>query len=145
FRPTSSPSTVADITSRPATDYTVRPKIMITKLLAGFALCLLLVSCGASVQSSESYYRPTVMQTFPPKPKDAHIPILASMPKEKGGTIGIMEFSTNKGADFINKCLIHNARKNGGDAVIILAQGSSASQVPFTMPGYTTYQPQTTY
>ena len=92
---------------------------MITKLLAGFALCLLLVSCGASVQSSESYYRPTVMQTFPPKPKDAHIPILASMPKEKGGTIGIMEFSTNKGADFINKCLIHNARKNGGDAVII--------------------------
>lgn len=105
----------------------------------------ILASCGPSVTSTESFYRPTVMQTFPPKEKDAHIPILGAIPREKHGMIGTMSFSSGKGTDFNNKCLVHNARKNGADAVIVFSQGSISAQVPFTMLGYTTYQPQTTY
>jgi hypothetical protein len=104
---------------------------------------LAFVSC-ASVTETEAFYRPTTLKSFTPKPKNHVIPILGAFPREPHDVIGVMAFTNGRGGDFTNKALQHNARKAGADAVVILRTGSETTQVPYTVPGYTTYQPVVT-
>ena len=113
-------------------------------LLPAVLGCFLAVSCAPSMKETEAFYRPTTLQTYPPKPEGTAIPVLGAFPKQKGEIIGRMTFSHGHGADFTNKALQHNARKAGADAVVVLQTGSETSQVPYSVPGYTTYQPVTT-
>lgn len=79
---------------------------------------LVLTSC-ASVSSTSMFYLPTTTDQFPPKPKDAEIPILAKAPDRPYKTIGRLAFSTDRGWKFLRESMLYNARANGADAVIL--------------------------
>lgn len=111
---------------------------VVLPFLAGLSGC-------AMVSSSTQFYRPTTTEIFPEKPKDYKVPILAAPPKQKYEVIGRLSFSAGHGYGYMNKAIEYNARKAGADAVIMLDSSSSAQQYTYTVPGYTTTQPVTTY
>jgi hypothetical protein len=73
----------------------------------------------ASVGSTSIYYLPMTGRVYPPKPKDAVIPILGRAPERKHTVIGRMAFSSAHGWKFMRQSLLYNARANGADAVIL--------------------------
>lgn len=90
------------------------------QILAGLAclLCLGLSGC-ASVSSTSAYYLPYTTDIYPPKPKDAPIPILGKVPNRRYKTIGRLAFSTTQGWRFLRESMLYNARANGADAVLL--------------------------
>ncbi len=82
------------------------------------ALALLCSGC-ASVSSTAVFYQPTTPVIYPPKAKDAVIPIMNAAPKFPFYEIGRIAFQTQLGYPFIQKAMIYNAQRVGADAVII--------------------------
>ncbi len=79
---------------------------------------LLAIGC-AGIESTTAYYLPATTDVFPPKPKDAQIPILTEKPNRKSRTIGRFEWETTRNWKFIRRSLEFNARVNGADAVVV--------------------------
>ncbi len=79
---------------------------------------LLLGGC-ASVSSTSDFYLPYTTEVFPPKAKDAPIPILGRAPKERYKAIGRLAFQSDLGWRFMRESMLYNARMNGADAVIL--------------------------
>lgn len=85
--------------------------------------------CGCMTPSGTAvYYLPTTAKVFPPKDKDAVIPILGRPPKEPYTTIGKLAFKTDRGWRFVRKSILYNARANGADAVILRDMNSWSEQ-----------------
>lgn len=87
-------------------------------------LLLLLVAVWpacTTVQSTAQYYLPYSTQTFPPKPKEAEIPILGKAPAERHTAIGRLKFETDRGWRFLRRSMEYNARVHGADAVVLKA------------------------
>jgi hypothetical protein len=114
------------------------------RLLICFALLAALTSCE-TVSSTSQFYRPTTTQVYPPKPKDYPIPILGAAPKQKYEVVGRLSFSAGRGYGYMIKAIEYNARQAGADAAILVDSSSNAQQYTYTIPGYVTTQPVTTY
>jgi hypothetical protein len=84
-------------------------------------------------------------QTYPPKPKDYKVPILGALPDRPYQIIGRLSFSAGYGYGYMIKAIEYNARQAGADAAIMLSSSRSEHQYTYTVPGYTTTQPVTTY
>lgn len=100
------------------------------------------VGC-ASVQSTAQYYVPYTMKTYPPKPKDAQIPILGEYPKESYTKIGRLAFETDQGWKFLRKSMIYNAQVNGADAVVVRKATTRRQTSLYTVPPRTDWVPST--
>jgi hypothetical protein len=112
-------------------------------LLIAFSL----IMCGGceTVSSTSKFYRPLTTIVYPPKPKEQKIPILGALPKEKHEVIGQFSFSAGYGYDYMIKAIEYNARQAGADAAVMVDSSSASQQFTYTVPGYTTTQPVTTY
>jgi len=88
-------------------------------LRAVFALVALVLAGCASVSSTSQFYLPYTETVYPPKPKDARIPILGKAPARAHKVIGRLSFSTSEGWGFLRKSMEYNARQQGADAVIL--------------------------
>lgn len=104
--------------------------------MAAAAVLALFTGC-ASVKSTADFYMPYTTDVYPPKAKDAPIPILGKAPPRPFKTIGRLRFSSGMGWRFMRESMLYNARVNGADAVI-LRSADSREQV-----GYTAVPPQT--
>ena len=98
--------------------------LLLLVLLAGFSGC-------ASVSSTSRFYFPVTTDVYPPKPKDAPIPILGKAPDRRYKVIGRLAFHADLGWKFMRDSMTYNARANGADAVI-LKKAESKDQVNFT-------------
>lgn len=108
-------------------------------------LSALLVTGCETVSSTKQFYRPLTTDVYPPKPKDTPIPILGAPPDRKYVAIGRLSFSAGHGYNYMIRAIEYNARQAGADAAIMLKSSSSAHQYTYYVPGYTTYEPVTTY
>lgn len=94
------------------------------------AMAFVLAGC-ASVSSTSQFYFPVTTEVFPPKPKDAPVPILGQAPDRPYRVIGRLAFRSDLGWRFMRESMLYNARANGADAVILKSADSKA-QVNFT-------------
>jgi hypothetical protein len=101
-----------------------------SKLLVLWAALTILAGC-ASVSSTSQFYFPVTTDVFPPKPKDAPIPILGKAPDRPYRVIGRLAFRSDLGWRFMRESMLYNARVNGADAVI-LQNADSKQQVNYT-------------
>ncbi len=88
-------------------------------LAGGFGFLILIFTGCASVSSTSMYYFPSTTTIYPPKPKDAPIPILGKSPDRPYKSIGKLTFSTTRGWPFLRDSILYNARANGADAAIL--------------------------
>lgn len=84
----------------------------------------------ASVSSTAVYYTPSTVKIYPPKLKNAPIPILDKAPPERFVKIGRLAFESDQGWPFMRESILYNARQNGADAAI-LKKVSTRKQVYF--------------
>ena len=115
----------------------------ITRL--GLLLFAILLAGCETVRSTAQFYRPFTTDTYPPKPKDFPVPVLGAKPNRKFVALGRLTFSAGHGYGYMIRAIEYNARRVGADAAIMLYSNSTAHQYNYTVPGYTTYQPVTTY
>ena len=88
--------------------------------LAGVMVAVVLGLSGCTtVESTAIYYLPYSTKVYPPKAKDAPIPILGKAPKRAHTVIGRLAFSTDMGWKFLRESMLYNARMNGADAVVL--------------------------
>lgn len=103
------------------------------RVLAPLLAIGLLAGC-ASVKDTAMYYVSYTPKVYPPKPKDAPIPILGKEPSEPHVVIGGLKFESDNGWNFMRKSMIYNAQANGADAVVLKATNQrrqiSLIQVP---------------
>ncbi len=97
------------------------PRLYSIAVAAVFAT--MLAGC-VSVESTADFYLSYSAETFPPKPKDAPIPILAKAPAEPHKVIGRLRFRSDLGWKFMRESMLYNARVNGADAVILRSTDS---------------------
>jgi hypothetical protein len=115
-------------------------------LQISIALAILLVGCATeSITSTQKFYFPLSTRTYPPKPKDAKIPIIAAYPDRPYTAIGRMSFQSGHGWQWMLDAVRYNARLAGADAVVMDTANTTTHQYTYHVPGYTTYQPVTTY
>lgn len=114
-----------------------------TFLLAVFAIAF--VSGCASVKDTAQYYVSYTTKTFPPKPKDAPIPILGKKPKQPHEVIGRLAFESPWGWKFLRKSMEYNARVNGADAVVLKDESTRTETVVQDVPPQIEYVPVTTW
>lgn len=85
-------------------------------LLLAFAL----VGCAQlermEMRPTEAYYLSKTTEQFPRKPREFEMPML-SQPPPRSTTVGVFQFTTNKGRDFAMKSASYNAKRVGADAV----------------------------
>lgn len=116
-------------------------------ILAGIALFVLgwgLAGC-ASVSSTSQYYLSATTKIYPPKDKEAVIPILNQRPKEPYKVIGRLTFATDLGWSFLRKSMIYNARINGADAVILESLKTRREEFFTDVPPQTDWIPVQNY
>jgi hypothetical protein len=112
----------------------ISSNLLLAVLLAGFSGC-------ASVSSTSQFYFPATTDVYPPKAKDAPIPILGNAPDRRYRVIGRLSFCSDIGWRFMRDSMIYNARANGADAVI-LKRAESKDQLRFTeIPPHTDWIP----
>lgn len=102
-------------------------------LVASLALALGLAGC-ISPTSTSIYYLPYTTEIFPPKSKDAPIPILGKVPTKPHKIIGRLAFSTDRGWRFLRESILYNARVQGADAVILRETNSQERLAIVTVP-----------
>lgn len=73
----------------------------------------------ASVEGTRIYYVPYTLEQYPPKPKDAFIPIVGKAPDRPHRVIGRLAFSSTLGYRFMRRSIEYNARMAGADAVVL--------------------------
>jgi hypothetical protein len=111
-------------------------------VLAG--LCLGLIGC-ASVESTAIYYTSYTLDQYPPKPKDAFIPVIGKAPDRPFRKIGRLAFSSDLGYRFMRQSIDYNARQNGADAVILHDVDSITQTFLTEVPPSWDYVPVTSY
>lgn len=121
---------------------------MAARFSTGFSVALALVVLGflsgcASVKSTEQYYIPYTMKTYPPKPPDAFIPIVGKPPREGYVTIGRLAFQSYNGWNFMRKSMIYNAQIHGADAVVLKDVSSNTQTAFYQVPPQFNYVPVT--
>lgn len=82
-------------------------------------LCAAVLAGCQSMSSTEVYYTPTGTVSYVPLPKKAVVPVLSEPPAWSHKTIGRFVMESPRGYNFIYRALVHNARKNGADAVVL--------------------------
>lgn len=109
-------------------------------MLLPLTISAVLTGC-ASVAATSQFYFPVTTKIYPPKPKDAPIPILGKAPDERYKVIGRLAFSSDAGWQFMRDSMVYNARANGADAVI-LRKAESKDHVRFSeVPPHTDWVP----
>lgn len=84
-----------------------------------------------TVSSTADFYLASTPEIYPPKPKDAPIPILGKSPDRPYKVIGRLRFEASRGWRFMRESMLYNARQNGADAVI-LRDSTARQQMYFT-------------
>jgi hypothetical protein len=99
--------------------------------VAGTALVLAGTGCAhlerRAIERSESAYRPTTTEIYPPKSETDPVPFVDKVPK-KSKVIGLFHYSTERDRNFAMRCIEHNARKVGADAIWL--RGIGEGQFP---------------
>lgn len=112
--------------------------------LAILAILSAVTACK-TVSSTAEFYRPLTTDVYPPKPKDYPIPILGAPPKKPFIVLGRLSFQSGHGNKYMMEAIRYNARKNGADAAVMIDESSHTKEYTYTVPGYTTTTPVTTY
>ena len=105
----------------------------ITHSILTIGLAIFLSSC-ASLSSTAVFYQPTTANYYPPKGKNAIIPILNVPPKRSYYEIGRFAFQSNLGYPFVQRAVVYNAQRCGADAVIIKNCQSWSVPSLYTVP-----------
>lgn len=82
-------------------------------------LCAVVLAGCQSLSTTEVFYTPAAGVAYPPWPKGAAIPVLSEPPSWAHKTIGRFAMQSPQGYNFIYRALLHNARRNGADAVVL--------------------------
>lgn len=90
----------------------------IARIFFATVAAAILAGCE-TVPSTSAYYLSYTEKVFPPKPKDAPIPILSKAPDRPYKVIGRLAFNTGRGWRFLRDSMLYNARANGADAIIL--------------------------
>jgi hypothetical protein len=78
----------------------------------------MLTACS-SLQDTTVFYTPTTGDFYPPLPKDAPVPVLTEPPAWPHRVIGRFAMQSDRGYPFLYKAILHNARLQGADAVVL--------------------------
>ncbi len=114
-------------------------------VLWGILALLALAGC-ASVKDTEVFYTPSSDKVYPPKPKDAPITVLAEPPAAgQYRPIGRWKIQSDAGYKFLYRAMLHNARINGADAVVIRGLDFQLRRTMNYIPARWDYVPVTTY
>jgi hypothetical protein len=97
-------------------------------------LAVLLLAGCASVKSTAVFYVPTSTVVYPPKPKDAVIPVTSRPPARAYAEIGRLSFQTDLGFPFMMRSIQYNARRAGADAVVLRDCRSWTVPSVYTVP-----------
>lgn len=81
-------------------------------LLALFAGCY-------PLRETEVFYTPSTEKIYPPLAKDAPVPVLTEPPAWPHKQIGRFALQSSRGYKFLYRALLHNARRQGADAVVL--------------------------
>ncbi len=117
-----------------------KPVLRVLLPVTAAFLALVLSGC-ASVSSTSMYYFPSTTTLYPPKPKDAPIPILGKSPDRPYKSIGKLTFSSTRGWRFLRDSILYNARANGADAAILRDTNSRQQTRLVTVPPRFNYIP----
>ncbi|MEO8206318.1 MAG: hypothetical protein ABI615_09055 [Chthoniobacterales bacterium] len=117
---------------------------LISRGILVFLVGVSLMGC-ASVQSTSEYYIPNTTKVYPPKPKDAPIPILGEFPKEPYEIIGRLSFPSFRNFGFLRRSMEYNARKAGADAVVLRGVKSQVLNGAYYVPPTVEYVPVVNY
>lgn len=82
-------------------------------------LALLLLPGCVSVKSTAVFYTPSTNVVYPPKTKDAVIPVMNQPPARPYAEIGRFSFQSDLGYSFMMRAIQYNARRVGADGVLI--------------------------
>ncbi len=107
-------------------------------------VCLLGAAAFSGCETPAStaiFYLPYTTHFYPPKPRDAVIPILGRAPDRPHEVIGRLAFSTGRGWRFLRESILYNARANGADAVILRETTSRRQLEIVTVPPRFTWIP----
>lgn len=85
-------------------------------LLSAFALGGCAQLERMEMRPTEAYYLSKTTEQFPKKPREFEMPML-SQPPPRSATVGVFQFTTNRGRDFAMKSASYNAKRVGADAV----------------------------
>jgi len=108
-------------------------------------LLLTFVSGCASVSSTSIHYLSLTPEAYPPKDKDAVIPLLAEKPDRTFKPIGRFQWETPRDWRFIRRSLEYNARVNGADAILLKDRESFHETVLTDVPPSVQMIPVTRY
>lgn len=117
---------------------------MLLRISMFLVAALLLPGC-ASVQDTAQYYVSYTTKIYPPKPKDAPIPILGRKPTERYRVIGRLAFESPHGWKFLRKSMEYNARMNGADAVLLKDESSRTETIVQDVPARMDWEPVSTW
>ena len=87
-------------------------------LIPVLAVLFVLPGC-VGVKSTEVFYTPSTNVVYPPKPKDAVIPVMNQPPSRPYAEIGRFSFQSDLGYPFMMRAIQYNARRVGADGVLI--------------------------
>ena len=82
----------------------------------------------APLSETTVFYTPVSDRYYPPKTKREEVPVLAEPPAWPHRVIGRFAMQSDRGAPFVNKAMLYNARLQGADAVVVRKQGSELRQ-----------------
>jgi len=71
------------------------------------------------LEETAVFYTPTSERFYPPRPKDADIPVVSEPPDWPHEVIGRFALQTDRGYRHVYRAMLHNARRQGADAVIL--------------------------
>ncbi len=112
-------------------------------MLLLLSITLLGLSGCATMESTAVHYTPYTLDQYPPKPKDAFVPILGKAPERSHETIGRLAFSSTNGTNFMRRSMEYNARMQGADAVILHYMDSDTQVYLTEVPPSWDYVPYT--
>ncbi|MEO6847512.1 MAG: hypothetical protein ABI443_08245 [Chthoniobacterales bacterium] len=113
---------------------------LIARGILALLVGLFFLGC-ASVKDTRQFYIPNTAKTYPPRAKDAPIPILGQPPKEPYEVLGHLAFSTYQNFGFLRKSMEYNARESGADAVVLKQVNSQPQITPYYIPPTMNYVP----
>ena len=98
----------------------------------GRLMLVLLVAVAAAgcapLSETTVFYTPVADRYYPPKTKKEEVPVLSAPPAWPHRVIGRFAMQSDRGAPFVNKAMLYNARLQGADAVVVRKQGSELRQ-----------------
>ena len=92
-----------------------------------YPLAAVIAGC-APLSETTVFYTPVSDRCYPPRTKKEEIPVLSKPPAWPHRVIGRFAMQSDRGAPFVNKAMLYNARLQGADAVVVRKQGSELRQ-----------------